>query len=110
MYFGIYSSVKEFLHQRGPFLAPHFHLFNVALAAAIGNTFASVFRDPYEVQLIPNNESPNLTIIQSQVLKQRVQAGQFPSAWEALLQSLRLDGPFGLFDAGLTIVLDLSKS
>jgi len=82
VYFGIYSSVKEALHRGGPLSAPQFHLLSVALAAATGNTVASVFRVPYEV------------------LKQRVQAGQFSSAWEAMLQSWRADGPLGLFDAG----------
>ena len=49
VYFGVYSSVKEFLLHRGPLNSPGNHLFNVAIAAAVGNSIASVFRVPYEV-------------------------------------------------------------
>ena len=48
VYFGVYSSVKEYLLHRGPLNSPRHHLLNVAIAAAVGNSVASVFRVPYE--------------------------------------------------------------
>lgn len=91
VYFGVYSSTKEFLLHHGPFPSQRLKLLNVALAAGIGNTIASVFRVPYEV------------------LKQRVQAGQFRNSWTALLHSWRVDGPLGLFDSGKACIASSSS-
>ena len=79
VYFGVYSSVKSRLVEIFP---PEFKLLAVALSAAVGNTFASVLRVPYEV------------------LKQRIQMGRHKSAWDAVVYSVKNDGPFGLFDNG----------
>jgi Mitochondrial carrier protein len=46
VYFGVYSSLKKHLT---PLFPPSCRLIAVALSAAIGNTFASVLRVPYEV-------------------------------------------------------------
>jgi solute carrier family 25 S-adenosylmethionine transporter 26 len=79
VYFGVYSSLKSRLTQIFP---PELKLLAVALSAAVGNTFASVLRVPYEV------------------LKQRIQTGRHQSAWEAVVFSWKNDGPLGLFDKG----------
>lgn len=79
VYFGVYSSVKAHLTRVFP---PELKLLAVALSAAVGNTFASVLRVPYEV------------------LKQRIQTGRHQSAWEAVTYSWKNDGPLGLFDKG----------
>ena len=79
VYFGVYSSVKNRLVEIFP---SEFKLVAVALSAAIGNTFASVLRVPYEV------------------LKQRIQMGRHQSAWEAVVYSCKNDGLLGLFDNG----------
>lgn len=79
VYFGVYSSLKSRLTQIFP---PELKLLAVALSAAVGNTFASVLRVPYEV------------------LKQRIQTGRHQSAWEAVVYSWKNDGPLGLFDKG----------
>lgn len=87
-YFGVYSSCKQVF-----FAMPYFafddkngfynrRLLAVALSATIGNTMASVLRVPYEV------------------LKQRIQAGQHSSTWEAIKYSLAVEGPLGLFQSG----------
>ena len=83
VYFGVYSSVKKCLigmlrHDASQFT----NLLAVAAAASCGNTVASVLRAPYEV------------------LKQRVQAGEHATAWEAMRHSLKVDGPLGLFSKG----------
>ena len=79
VYFGVYSTVKTSLVKIFP---PEFKLLAVALSAAVGNTFASVLRVPYEV------------------LKQRIQTGRHQSAWEAVVFSWKNEGPLGLFDKG----------
>jgi solute carrier family 25 (mitochondrial S-adenosylmethionine transporter), member 26 len=79
VYFGVYSSCKNHLVEIFP---PEFKLVAVALSAAIGNTFASVLRVPYEVP------------------KQRIQMGRHQSAWEAVVYSFKNDGLLGLFDNG----------
>ena len=79
VYFGVYSSVKNRLVEIFP---PELKLVAVAVSAAIGNTFASVLRVPYEV------------------LKQRIQMGRHQSAWEAVVYSCKNDGLLGLFDNG----------
>jgi solute carrier family 25 S-adenosylmethionine transporter 26 len=79
VYFGVYSTLKSRLTQIFP---PELKLLAVALSAAVGNTFASVLRVPYEV------------------LKQRIQTGRHQSAWEAVVFSWKNDGPLGLFDKG----------
>ena len=55
IYFGVYSSVKTHITK---YFSPQYKLVAVAISAAIGNTFASVLRAPYEV------------------LKQRIQTGK----------------------------------
>ena len=57
IYFGVYSSVKTHITK---YFSPQYKLVAVAISAAIGNTFASVLRAPYEV------------------LKQRIQTGYNP--------------------------------
>lgn len=79
VYFGVYSTMKSHLVKAFP---PELKLLAVALSAAVGNTFASVLRVPYEV------------------LKQRIQTGRHQSAWEAVVYSWKNDGPLGLFDKG----------
>ena len=54
VYFGVYTSVKAHITK---YFSPQYKLVAVAISAAIGNTFASVLRAPYEV------------------LKQRIQTG-----------------------------------
>ena len=79
VYFGVYSTMKTNLVRAFP---QELKLLAVALSAAVGNTFASVLRVPYEV------------------LKQRIQTGRHQSAWEAVVYSWKNDGPLGLFDKG----------
>ena len=79
VYFGVYSTMKTYLVKAFP---QELKLLAVALSAAVGNTFASVLRVPYEV------------------LKQRIQTGRHQSAWEAVVYSWKNDGPLGLFDKG----------
>ena len=79
VYFGVYSTMKIYLVKAFP---QELKLLAVALSAAVGNTFASVLRVPYEV------------------LKQRIQTGRHQSAWEAVVYSWKNDGPLGLFDKG----------
>jgi solute carrier family 25 S-adenosylmethionine transporter 26 len=54
----------------------------VALSAAIGNTFASVVRAPLEV------------------IKQRVQAGQYPSALQAIQSCIKEEGILSVWGGG----------
>jgi len=83
VYFGVYSSVKKCLTgMLRPDASQFTKLLAVAAAASCGNTVASVLRAPYEV------------------LKQRVQAGEHATAWEAMRHSLKVDGPLGLFSKG----------
>lgn len=79
VYFGVYSSCKSRLTAVFP---PRFQLFAVALSAMIGNTLASFLRVPYEV------------------IKQRIQAGQFSNTMEAVAYSWKNEGVVGLFGGG----------
>jgi solute carrier family 25 S-adenosylmethionine transporter 26 len=79
LYFGAYSSCKRYLTTVMPDEA---YLLAVALAASIGNTFASFLRVPYEV------------------LKQRMQNGDHASTMEALRYAAQNDGMIGLFTGG----------
>ena len=79
VYFGAYSSCKKYLTNIMPDSA---YLLAVALAASIGNTFASFFRVPYEV------------------IKQRMQNGDHASTMEAIRHSINSEGPIGLFSGG----------
>ena len=79
IYFGVYSSCKKRLSLVFP---PHMKYVVVALSAMIGNTIASVFRVPYEV------------------FKQRIQAGQHFTTWEAVSYSWKNEGLIGLFGGG----------
>lgn len=79
VYFGAYSSCKKYLTSVMP---DNLYLVAVALAASIGNTFASFFRVPYEV------------------IKQRMQNGEHSSTMEAIWHSLKYEGPLGLFTGG----------
>lgn len=79
IYFGVYSSCKKRLSLMFP---PNMKYVVVALSAMIGNTIASVFRVPYEV------------------FKQRIQAGQHLTTWEAVSYSWKNEGIVGLFGGG----------
>lgn len=79
VYFGAYSSCKKYLTSVMP---ENLYLVAVALAASIGNTFASFLRVPYEV------------------IKQRMQNGEHASTMEAIRHSLKTEGPLGLFTGG----------
>ncbi len=79
VYFGTYSSCKKYLTSIMP---DSMYLLAVALAASIGNTFASFFRVPYEV------------------IKQRMQNGDHASTMEAIRHSMKTEGPLGLFTGG----------
>jgi len=79
VYFGVYSSCKSRLTT---LFSPRFRLLAVALSAMFGNTIASFLRVPYEV------------------IKQRIQAGQFSSTMEAVAYSWHNEGLVGLFGGG----------
>lgn len=79
VYFGSYASIKKRLLRVMP---PDMKLLAYALSACIGNTFASVFRVPYEV------------------IKQRMQMGQFSTAWAAIVDCWTNEGVIGLFGGG----------
>ena len=79
VYFGSYASIKKRLLRVMP---PDMKLLAYALSACIGNTFASVFRVPYEV------------------IKQRMQMGQFTTAWAAIADCWTNEGVTGLFGGG----------
>jgi solute carrier family 25 S-adenosylmethionine transporter 26 len=79
VYFGVYSSVKRDLLARFP---PSMKMLAVALAAAFGNMFASFIRVPLEV------------------IKQRMQAGQYTSTLEAITSCIRDEGILGVWGRG----------
>ena len=81
VYFGVYSSAKSFLFNL-PSYREEYKFLAVALAASIGNTVASVLRVPYEV------------------IKQRMQNGEFTSTMEAIAHSWKNEGALGLFANG----------
>ena len=79
VYFGSYASIKKRLLRVMP---ADLKLLTYALSACVGNTFASFFRVPYEV------------------IKQRMQMGQFDSAWTAIVDCWTNEGVVGLFGQG----------
>jgi len=79
VYFGMYSSCKEYF---APKFGDKYKLAAVALSACIGNTIASILRVPYEV------------------IKQRMQYGLHNSAFEAIRHSFVHEGPLGMFTSG----------
>jgi len=79
VYFGVYSSCKS---RFSPLFPQSLQLVAVALSAMVGNTLASVLRVPYEV------------------IKQRIQAGQFSSTIDAVRHSWKTEGIVGLFGGG----------
>ena len=81
-YFALYSTTKSYLIKY-VFKSPdNKNLLMVALSAAIANTFASFVRTPFEV------------------IKQRLQTGQYQSTIEVVAYSWTREGPFGLFSNG----------
>lgn len=79
VYFGIYSSLKKVFVR---ILPPNCKLLGVGMAATCGNTLASFLRVPYEV------------------IKQRLQAGQHQSTWEAIVYCAKHEGLLGMFNGG----------
>eukprot|EP01035_Chromulina_nebulosa_P018865 gene18865-24650_t len=79
VYFGLYSAIKSKLIKVFP---SSMKLPAVAISAAIGNTVASVLRVPYEL------------------IKQRLQTGQFTNTFEAIVYSIRNEGFVGIFGNG----------
>ena len=79
VYFGAYSSCKKFFTNAMPDSA---YLLAVAISASIGNTFASVLRVPYEV------------------IKQRIQNGEYTNTIEAIRGSIQNGGVTEMFSGG----------
>lgn len=79
LYFGCYSTSKKHLEK---VLPEKFKLVAVCVAAAFGNTVASVLRVPYEV------------------VKQRLQVGIHKSTSEAVMYILKEEGIGGLLGSG----------
>ncbi len=79
VYFGAYSSCKKYFTNIMPDSA---YLLAVAISASIGNTFASVLRVPYEV------------------IKQRIQNGEYTNTIEAIRGSIQKEGAIGIFAGG----------
>ena len=79
VYFGSYSSIKRRLLILMP---PRLKLLTFALSASAANTLAAVVRVPLEV------------------VKQRMQMGQFETATAAILHCWKHEGPVGLFGGG----------
>lgn len=80
VYFGIYSSTKEYLQKIFP--SKNMKVINVIVSAAIGNSIAAVVRVPYEV------------------IKQRLQTGQYSSLSNAFLSITSKEGVSGIFSNG----------
>lgn len=80
VYFGIYSSTKEFIQK----IFPHnkFKVINIIVSAAIGNSIASVVRVPFEV------------------IKQRLQTGQYTSLANAFISITTKEGIGSIFSNG----------
>ena len=79
IYFGAYSSCKKYFTNIMPDSA---YLLAVAISASLGNTFASVLRVPYEV------------------IKQRMQNGEYATTMEAISHCMKNDGMSGIFAGG----------
>eukprot|EP00518_Triparma_eleuthera_P015309 CAMPEP_0197563940 /NCGR_PEP_ID=MMETSP1320-20131121/29584_1 /TAXON_ID=91990 /ORGANISM="Bolidomonas sp., Strain RCC2347" /LENGTH=347 /DNA_ID=CAMNT_0043125815 /DNA_START=45 /DNA_END=1088 /DNA_ORIENTATION=- len=86
LYFGVYHFCKkkgaEYLERNDAASAPLAKTANIALAAAIGNTVASFTRVPYEV------------------VKQKLQTGQYPSTLSAITSMYAAEGFQAFFPKG----------